>query len=60
MLARHVNPEGAPYGVEVPGRSLEPRSNVRPRGMTVLPVLTGRQNSAYRSDCQELFLFCFA
>src|SRR5207249_7176376 len=35
-----------------PGRSLEPRSNARPRGMTVLPEQSGRQNSAYRSGCQ--------
>ncbi len=32
-----------------PGRSLEPRSNARPRGMTVPPQ--GGQNSAYRSGC---------
>jgi len=34
-----------------PGRSLEPRSNARPRGMTVLLEKSGRQNSAYRSGC---------
>src|SRR5581483_9687694 len=34
------------------GRSLEPDSNVRPRGMAVLPV-SGRQNSAYRSGCHK-------
>jgi hypothetical protein len=39
---------GAP---QPPGRSLEPHSNVRPRGMTVLPQ--GRQNSAYRSGCHK-------
>jgi len=32
-----------------PGRSLEPHSNVRPRGMAVPPQ--GGQNSAYRSGC---------
>src|SRR5271169_2614967 len=42
---------GAP---QPPGRSLEPRSNAWPRGMTVLPQ--GRQNSAYRSGCHKLFL----
>ena len=45
--ARHVQP---------PGRSLEPRSNARPRGMAVLPDPSGRQNSAYRSGCHN-FLF---
>jgi hypothetical protein len=39
---------GAP---QPPGRSLEPRSNAWPRGMTVLPQ--GRQNSAYRSGCDK-------
>jgi len=34
-----------------PGRSLEPFSNARPRGMTVLPEQSGGQNSAYRSGC---------
>ena len=33
------------------GRSLEPRSNARPRGMAVLPEQSGGQNSAYRSGC---------
>jgi hypothetical protein len=37
-----------------PGRSLEPRSNVRPRGMTVPPEQSGGQNSAYRSGCHKL------
>ena len=37
---------GAP---QPPGRSLEPRSNARPRGMTV--PSQGGQNSAYRSGC---------
>src|SRR5271156_3921841 len=37
-----------------PGRSLEPRSNARPRGMTVLREQSPRQNSAYRSGCQDL------
>jgi len=37
---------GAP---QLPGRSLEPYSNVRPRGMIALPLFAGgRQNSAYR------------
>ena len=35
------------------GRSLEPRSDVRPRGMTVLLASAGRQNSAYRSGCHN-------
>ncbi len=48
VLARRAKP---------PGRSLELRSNARPRGMTVLPELSGRQNSAYRSGCH---LFCHA
>src|SRR5580692_4345992 len=39
---------GAP---QPPGRSLEPGSNARPRGMTVLLESSGRQNSAYRSGC---------
>src|SRR6202795_2998367 len=41
---------GAP---QPPGRSLEPRSNAWPRGMTVPPQ--GGQNSAYRSGCHNLF-----
>src|SRR6266566_1422011 len=47
-----------------PGRSLEPRSNARPRGMAVLRyVVPGkgelpcRQNSAYRSGCHILLCF---
>jgi hypothetical protein len=39
-----------------PGRSLEPRSNVRPRGMTVLREQSRRQNSAYRSGCLKFLL----
>src|SRR5207245_6000086 len=38
-----------------PGRSLELRSNARPRGMTVPPQ--GGQNSAYRSGCHQLSSF---
>src|SRR5215475_1285728 len=38
--------------VKPPGRSLEPRSNAWPRGMTVPPQ--GGQNSAYRSGCHKL------
>ena len=37
--------------VKPPGRSLEPSSNAGPRGMTVLPEQSGRQNSAYRFGC---------
>jgi hypothetical protein len=37
-----------------PGRSLEPRSNAWPRGMTVLLEQSSRQNSAYRSGCHNL------
>jgi len=40
VLARRVKP---------PGRSLEPHSNVRPRGMAV--TSQDGQNSAYRSSC---------
>jgi hypothetical protein len=40
-----------------PGRSLEPRSNARPRGMTVPPEQSGGQNSAYRSGCHKLIYF---
>src|SRR5579872_5363363 len=43
--------------VKPSGRSLEPRSNARPRGMTVLLEKSGRQNSAYRSGCQQALLF---
>src|SRR5271169_356508 len=39
-----------------PGRSLEPHSNVRPRGMTVPPEQSGGQNSAYRSGCHKVFV----
>src|SRR5580765_1631532 len=41
--------------VKPPGRSLEPRSNARPRGMVVPPQ--GGQNSAYRSGCQQVTHF---
>jgi len=37
--------------LQPPGRSLERPSNAAPRGMTVLPEKSGRQNSAYRSGC---------
>jgi hypothetical protein len=42
--------------VQPSGRSLEPRSNARPRGMTVPPEQSGGQNSAYRSGCHKLLL----
>ena len=32
----------------LPGRSLDPGSNARARGMITLPGFPGRQNSAYR------------
>ncbi len=38
-----------------PGRSLELRSDVQPRGMIVTLAKAGVQNSAYRSGCQYLF-----
>ena len=47
VLARRAKP---------PGRSLEPGSNARPRGMAVLPEQSGRQNSAYRSSCQQIIV----
>src|SRR5438105_3831944 len=47
VLARRVQP---------PGRSLEPRSNARPRGMAVPPEQSGGQNSAYRSGCHKCLL----
>ena len=63
------NREGPGFGVKAspgrtcrlgasqpPGRSLEPRSNAWPRGMTVLREQSSRQNSAYRSGCHK-FLF---
>ena len=37
--------------VKPSGRSLEPRSNARPRGMAVPPEQSGGQNSAYSSGC---------
>jgi len=40
--------------VKPSGRSLEPRSNAWPRGMTVPPEQSGGQNSAYRSGCHNL------
>ena len=43
--------------VEPPGRSLEPRSNARPRGMAVPLEQSGGQNSAYRSGCHKLTCF---
>src|ERR1700722_3736361 len=42
--------------VKPPGRSLEPRSDARPRGMTVQQEQSRGQNSAYRSGCHK-FLF---
>ncbi len=44
---------GAP---QPPGRSLEPRSNAGPRGMTVPQHSCCGQNSAYRSGCHKIFL----
>jgi hypothetical protein len=41
--------------VKPSGRSLEPRSDAWPRGMTVPPEQSGGQNSAYRSGCHILF-----
>ena len=38
--------------VQPSGRSLEPRSDAWPRGMTVPPEQSGGQNSAYRSGCR--------
>ena len=40
--------------VKPSGRSLEPRSNARPRGMAVPPEQSSGQNSAYRSGCHKL------
>jgi hypothetical protein len=40
--------------VKPPGRSLEPRSDARPRGMAVPREQSRGQNSAYRSGCQVL------
>jgi hypothetical protein len=42
--------------VKPSGRSLEPRSDARPRGMTVQQEQSRGQNSAYRSGCHK-FLF---
>ena len=42
--------------VKPPGRSLEPHSNARPRGMAVPQEQSRGQNSAYRSGCHN-FLF---
>src|SRR5208337_1192373 len=43
--------------VKPSGRSLEPRSNARPRGMAVPPEQSGGQNSAYRSGCHRFSKF---
>jgi hypothetical protein len=43
--------------VKPSGRSLEPRSNARPRGMAVPQEQSCGQNSAYRSGCQQTFPF---
>src|SRR5712691_3342721 len=43
--------------VQPSGRSLEPRSDAWPRGMTVPPEQSGGQNSAYRSGCHILLVF---
>src|SRR5581483_1170860 len=41
--------------VKPPGRSLEPGSDARPRGMAVLRQHCRGQNSAYRSGCHKPF-----
>src|SRR6202166_3604594 len=41
--------------VKPSGRSLEPRSDARPRGMAVQREQSRGQNSAYRSGCQQIF-----
>src|SRR5580765_5724475 len=43
--------------VEPSGRSLEPRSDARPRGMVVPQEQSRGQNSAYRSGCHKLLLY---
>jgi hypothetical protein len=45
--------------VKPSGRSLEPRSDAWPRGMTVPLEQSGGQNSAYRSGCHKFFQFDF-
>ena len=40
--------------VKPSGRSLEPRSDARPRGMAVQREQSRGQNSAYRSGCQQI------
>jgi hypothetical protein len=42
--------------VQPSGRSLEPRSDARPRGMAVQREQSRGQNSAYRSGCHKLLL----
>ena len=42
--------------VKPSGRSLEPRSDARPRGMAVPREQSCGQNSAYRSGCHKLLL----
>ena len=50
-----ASPETCRLGAsQPPGRSLEPRSNARPRGMTVLREQSRGQNSAYRSGCHNI------
>ena len=46
--------------VQPSGRSLEPRSNAWPRGMTVPLEQSGGQNSAYRFGCHTSFIFIFS
>src|ERR1700733_1448542 len=46
--------------VKPSGRSLEPVSNVWPRGMIVPSEQSGGQNSAYRSGCQRNYTFFVA
>ena len=41
--------------VKPSGRSLEPRSDARPRGMAVQQEQSRGQNSAYRSGCRKVF-----
>ena len=43
--------------VKPSGRSLEPRSDARPRGMAVPPEQSRGQNSAYRSGCHLVFQY---
>jgi hypothetical protein len=61
--ARPNREEGRGFGrghvparcVKPSGRSLEPRSNARPRGMAVQREQSRGQNSAYRSGCLNFF-----